>query len=63
MKKPLIKTQNAINEDPHKLSSAAPEENKDIYPVVNERLKGAVIWLGLCFVLMVFIVQYFSGYS
>jgi hypothetical protein len=61
--KPLIKPPNAIDEDTNNISPTTTQEKQKIYPEVNDRLKGAVIWLGLCFVLMVFIVQYFSGYS
>lgn len=44
--------------------SAPPDQPKrDIYPEVNERFKGMIIWLGLGFVLMVFVIQKFSGYS
>jgi hypothetical protein len=40
-----------------------PESKREIYPQVNDRFKGAVIWLGLAFIVMVFLVQQFSGYS
>lgn len=34
-----------------------------IYPEVNDRMKGACIWLGLVFVVLVVLMQQFSGYS
>ncbi len=40
-----------------------PQPKREIYPEVNDRVKGAFIWLGLAFVVMVFLVQHFSGYS
>ncbi|MEQ1559821.1 MAG: hypothetical protein ABL933_12890 [Methyloglobulus sp.] len=40
-----------------------PQSKPQIYPDMNDRFKGAVIWLGLAFVVMVFLVQHFSGYS
>ena len=34
-----------------------------IYPQMNAKFQGMLIWLGLAFVVMVFLVQHFSGYS
>jgi hypothetical protein len=35
---------------------------REIYPEINDKYKGLVIWLGLCFVVIVVIMQQFSGY-
>jgi hypothetical protein len=40
-----------------------PQAQQDIYPEVNGRFKGMIIWLGLAFVVMVFLVQHYSGYN
>lgn len=49
-------------------AKAAPEQGaaltkRAIYPEVNDRIKGACIWLGLVFVVLVVLMQQFSGYS
>jgi len=43
--------------------SDSPEIKREIYPHINERFKGVVIWLGIAFVVVVFLIQKFSGYS
>jgi hypothetical protein len=43
--------------------SESPEIKREIYPQINERFKGVVIWLGIAFVVVVFLIQKFSGYS
>jgi hypothetical protein len=35
---------------------------RQIYPEVSDKLKGLAIWLGLAFVVIVLILQQFSGY-
>ena len=40
-----------------------PQAKLDIYPETSGRLKGMVIWLGLAFVVVVFLVQHYSGYN
>lgn len=35
---------------------------REIYPEVSDKYKGLVIWLGLAFVVIVVIMQQFSGY-
>ena len=52
-------------EDEVSSSAITPPEKpkRDIYPEVNDRIKGAIMWLGLVFVATVIWVQYFSGYS
>lgn len=50
-------------EDSHSSISPSAQSKPEIYPQVNDRLKGAVMWLGLVFVVLVIFVQYFSGYS
>jgi hypothetical protein len=40
-----------------------PQSQQDIYPEVSGRFKGMIIWLGLAFVVMVFLVQHYSGYN
>jgi len=40
-----------------------PETPKrEIYPEISDKFKGLVIWLGLAFVVIVLILQQFSGY-
>jgi hypothetical protein len=53
----------AENEESHALIAPSTQSKREIYPEVNDRLKGMLIWLGLAFVVMVFLVQHFSGYS
>lgn len=43
------------------IPSQQPEQ--DIYPEVSGRFRGMIIWLGLAFVVMVFLVQHYSGYN
>jgi len=43
--------------------ASSSESKQEIYPQINDRFKEIVIWLGLAFVLMVFLIQQFSGYS
>ena len=61
--KPSIDTHNAEEAEAHGPNTSPPQSNRQLYPEVNDRFKGAVIWLGLAFVVMVFLVQHFSGYS
>lgn len=58
-----IAVNKAENEESQALISPPPQPKREIYPEVNDRFKGVVVWLGLAFVVMVFLVQYFSGYS
>lgn len=49
-------------------AETAPEQGavltkRAIYPEVNDRVKGVCIWLGLGFVVLVVLMQQFSGYS
>jgi hypothetical protein len=60
--KPSIDTHKAEEAESQDLN-AAPPQPRQLYPEVNDRFKGAVIWLGLAFVVIVFLVQHFSGYS
>lgn len=57
----------ATNKDEGEESQAQitpPKQPKqEIYPEVNGRFMGAILWLGLAFVVMVLFLQYFSGYS
>jgi hypothetical protein len=39
------------------------QPKRDVYPEVNGRFMGTILWLGLAFVVMVLLLQYFSGYS
>jgi hypothetical protein len=59
--KPDLPISNADEPDTSITLSAQPK--REIYPQVNDRIKGAVMWLGFVFVAMVIFVQYFSGYS
>jgi hypothetical protein len=54
-----------MNKDEQSHISNAPltEPRRKIYPEVNARFTGVLAWLGLAFVVMVFLVQHFSGYS
>jgi hypothetical protein len=40
-----------------------PSTKHEVYPEVSGRFKGIVLWLGLAFVVMVFLVQQYSGYN
>ncbi|MEQ1739919.1 MAG: hypothetical protein ABL884_08430 [Methyloglobulus sp.] len=39
------------------------QPKREVYPEVNGRFMGAILWLGLAFVVMVLLLQNFSGYS
>lgn len=43
--------------------STQPQAKQEIYPEVSGRFKGLVIWLGLGFIVAVFLVQHYSGYN
>lgn len=60
---PEISTNKAEDQGLQPLITPSPQAKHEIYPEVNARLKGAIVWLGLGFIVMVFLVQQFSGYS
>lgn len=35
---------------------------REIYPEVSDKYKGLMIWLGIAFVVIVVVLQQFSGY-
>jgi hypothetical protein len=59
------KPDTAMNEDDksQNLDTPIAQPKRKVYPDVNNRLSASVIWLGIFFVVMVFLVQHFSGYS
>lgn len=58
--KPEIDT----NKDEKSYAANTPPQAKlDVYPEMSGRLKGMIIWLGLAFVVVVFLVQHYSGYN
>lgn len=61
----MTKPQVDMNKDEqsHTPNASLAEPERKIYPEVNARFKEVLIWLGLAFVVMVFLVQHFSGYS
>jgi hypothetical protein len=61
--RPDIVTNKDNHEEPQILANQHPESKRYIYPQVNDRFKGLAIWLGLAFIIMVILVQQFSGYS
>lgn len=61
--KPNMDTNEAENETPQAAASANAQPKRDIYPAVNSRLMGLMLWLGLAFVAAVILIQQFSGYN
>lgn len=60
--KPLINENNAEIQGLQDKLAEISQEKRDLYPEVNDRLKGVVLWSGLGFVLLVLFLQYYSGY-
>jgi hypothetical protein len=54
---------NVEGEESQSQSPDVLQGKREIYPEVNDRFKGTVLWLGLGFIVLVFLVQHFSGYS
>jgi hypothetical protein len=54
---------NNAEEDSPSLNTTLEVPKRELYPETNERIKGAALWLGLAFVVMVVLLQQFSGYS
>jgi hypothetical protein len=54
-----------MNKDEQSQTSNGPltEPKRKIYPEMNARFTGGLVWLGIAFVVIVFLVQHFSGYS
>jgi hypothetical protein len=50
-------------EESNTLITPSRQTKQEIYPEVSGRFKGMIIWLGLAFVVMVFLVQHYSGYN
>jgi hypothetical protein len=61
--KPDIAMNETEAETTQNLNSPTAQPKRIIYPEASNRFSGIVIWLGLGFVVMVFLVQHFSGYS
>lgn len=40
-----------------------PPTRRELYPQTSDKVKTVVMWLGLGFVVMIILVQQFSGYS
>lgn len=51
------------DEQSHTANTPLTEPKRKIYPEMNARFAGGFIWLGLAFIVIVFLVQHFSGYS
>ncbi len=60
--KPSTPGNKAENEDSNK-PIAPSQPKRDIYPAVNSRFMGLMLWLGLAFVVGVILIQQFSGYN
>ncbi len=60
---PNTTTEKSEDEASNTSTTPSTPTKQEIYPEVNGRLKGMVIWLGLAFVVVVFLVQYYSGYN
>jgi hypothetical protein len=45
------------------LDTPIAQSKRKVYPEVSNRLSASVIWLGITFIVIVFVVQHFSGYS
>jgi hypothetical protein len=60
---PNKSTKKSEDEESKTLIAESTQTKQEIYPEVNGRLKGMVVWLGLAFVVVVFLVQYYSGYN
>ncbi len=62
--KPSIDINKTEDEESQPLNASVLDVPKrKLYPEMNDRFKGVVIWLGLGFVAMVVLIQQFSGYS
>ncbi len=61
--KPSVVVNNTDDETSQPAIAPPTQLKREIYPEVNDRLKGAVMWLGFIFIVVVIWVQYFSGYS
>jgi hypothetical protein len=60
--KPSTPGNQVENED--SITPTAPSQPKrDIYPAVNSRFMGMMLWLGLAFAVAVILIQQFSGYN
>ena len=60
--KPTANDPNASG-NPPKPETSLSQTTRELYPSVNNRLTGMLKWLALVFVLGVFYIQFFSGYS
>jgi hypothetical protein len=56
-------TKKSEDEESNTLITPSTQTKQEIYPEVNGRLKGMIIWLGLGFIVVVFLVQHYSGYN
>jgi hypothetical protein len=62
--KPSIVINKAEDEESQPLNASALDiPKRELYPEVGGRFKAIVMWLGLAFVVMVVLIQQFSGYS
>jgi hypothetical protein len=62
--KPDIGTKDKVEDEQPQPPITSPEQpTPNIYPELSPKLKGALIWLGLGFIVLVFVVQQFSGYN
>jgi hypothetical protein len=61
--KPNMASHEAENDKSQAAASAMAQSKRDIYPAVNSRLMGLMLWLGFAFVVGVILIQQFSGYN
>ena len=61
--KPNVSQNEAENDKQNVEASVMAEPKRDIYPAVNNRLMGLMLWFGLAFVAGVILIQQFSGYN
>jgi cell division protein FtsL len=61
--KPDIVTNKTEDNESHSAITQPAELKRQIYPEVNSKFTGMLKWFALAFVVMVLIVQYFSGYN
>ncbi len=57
------KPETATNQIDELESQTVHQTKPVVYPQTNERVKGSILWLGLAFIILVVLVQQFSGYS
>lgn len=61
--RPELATNKDEGEESQTQITPPQQPKQEVYPEVNGRFMGAILWLGLAFVVMVLFLQYFSGYS